>query len=294
MLLVGIALRSLPGLDIIGANIDSKWSATLRKMALVVILTRAGLGLDPKALREMSLMVLRLGILPNVVEMTVVAVVSHFLLQFPWLWSFMLGFILAGVSPSVVVPCMLNLSDNGYGINKGIPTLVIAGLSVDNVISISGFGVMLGIIFSEGSIVWQALKGPIEVMVGLGYALFMGSLTWYLPNRNEKGSSKFKFVLLFASGLLAIFGSMKVGFGGAGPIACLGTAFVAGVGWRKQGCMDAKDPIKKNFNFIWQFFLPLLFGLIGTEIKVGFVFTLHIFKNMCSHILFHTHFHVNN
>lgn len=61
-----------------------------------------------------------------------------------------LRFVLAGVSPSVVVPCILGLSDEGYGLDKGIPTLIIAGLSVDNVISISGFGVMLGIIFSEG------------------------------------------------------------------------------------------------------------------------------------------------
>ena len=60
-------------------------------MALVTILTRAGLGLDPKALRELSLVVIRLGIVPNLVEMAVVAVVSHFLLSFPWLWSFMLG-----------------------------------------------------------------------------------------------------------------------------------------------------------------------------------------------------------
>ncbi|KAB7497172.1 Mitochondrial sodium/hydrogen exchanger 9B2, partial [Armadillidium nasatum] len=150
MLLVGIALRSVPGLDIIGANIDQKWSAALRKTALVVILTKAGLGLDPIALKQMSFMVLRLGILPSLVETFIVTLVTHFLLNFPWLWSVMTGFILAGVSPSVVVPCMLSLSDSGYGVEKGVPTLVIAGLSVDNVLSISGFGVMLGIIFSEG------------------------------------------------------------------------------------------------------------------------------------------------
>ena len=60
-------------------------------MALVVILTRAGLGLDPKALRQLSFMVIRLGILPNLVEMSVVAIVTHFLMDFPWLWSIMLG-----------------------------------------------------------------------------------------------------------------------------------------------------------------------------------------------------------
>ena len=56
------------------------------------------------------------------------------------------------MSPAVVVPSLLNLSDRGYGINKGIPTLVIAAASVDDVLAITGFGVMLGIAFSEGEI----------------------------------------------------------------------------------------------------------------------------------------------
>lgn len=59
-------------------------------------------------------------------------------------------FVLAAVSPAVVVPSLLNLSDRGYGLNKGIPTLVIAAASIDDVIAITGFGVVLGIAFSSG------------------------------------------------------------------------------------------------------------------------------------------------
>lgn len=59
-------------------------------------------------------------------------------------------FVLAAVSPAVVVPSLLNLSDRGYGLNKGIPTLVIAAASIDDVIAITGFGVVLGIAFSTG------------------------------------------------------------------------------------------------------------------------------------------------
>ena len=58
--------------------------------------------------------------------------------------------MLAAVSPAVVVPCMLSLSEKGYGVAKGIPTLVIAAASVDDVLAISGFGVVLGITFSKG------------------------------------------------------------------------------------------------------------------------------------------------
>ena len=62
-------------------------------MALVVILLRAGLGLDPVALRSLSFVVLRLAFVPCIVETTVVAVVTHYLLGFPWLWGFMLGWV---------------------------------------------------------------------------------------------------------------------------------------------------------------------------------------------------------
>ena len=59
-------------------------------------------------------------------------------------------FILAAVSPAVVVPSMLKLSDEGYGVEKGIPTLIIAAASIDDVLAISGFSVMLGLTFAKG------------------------------------------------------------------------------------------------------------------------------------------------
>ena len=68
-------------------------------------------------------MVFRLAFTPCIVETIVVAVASHFLLGFPWMWGFMLGFVLAAVSPAVVVPCLLSLQERGFGIDKGIPTL---------------------------------------------------------------------------------------------------------------------------------------------------------------------------
>lgn len=60
-------------------------------------------------------------------------------------------FVIAAVSPAVVVPCLLSLQEDGYGIDKGIPTLVIAAASVDDVLAITGFGVVLGIAFSQGT-----------------------------------------------------------------------------------------------------------------------------------------------
>ncbi|RXG52054.1 Mitochondrial sodium/hydrogen exchanger 9B2, partial [Armadillidium vulgare] len=269
MLLVGILFRSAPFIDTIGKSISTEWSSSLRSMALVVILIRAGLGLDPVALKKLSYVVLRLAVCPCLVETTTVAVVSHLLLDFPWKWAFLLGFILAAVSPAVVVPCLLNLADQGFGVEKGIPTLVIAAASIDDVIAISGFGVCLGTIFSNGSSLWQGLKGPMEIGMGIAYGLIVGLILWVLPSKKEGNANIYRFLMLFCAGLLAIFGSKGIDFGGAGALGCLCVAFIAGYGWRREGRVGNKKPVSEYFNFVWILLQPMLFGLIGTEIRVG-------------------------
>ena len=90
MLIVGFILRNVPGINV-ARHIDKKWSATLRNMALVVILTRSGLELDPGALRRLKFTVIRLAFSPCIGEAITVAVVGKLLLDMPWLWGFQLG-----------------------------------------------------------------------------------------------------------------------------------------------------------------------------------------------------------
>ena len=90
MLVVGFILRNVPGINV-ARHIDKKWSATLRNMALVVILTRSGLELDPGALRRLKFTVIRLAFSPCIGEAITVAVVGKLLLDMPWLWGFQLG-----------------------------------------------------------------------------------------------------------------------------------------------------------------------------------------------------------
>jgi len=268
MLVVGICLKSIPALTFIGDNIDKDWSKVLRKIALIVILIRAGLGLDPVKLKELKFMVLRMALVPVAVEATVYGVLAHFLLGMPFLWSFMMGFVLSAVSPAVVVPAILNISERGYGLNKGIPTLIMAAASVDNVINISGFGIMLGITFSKGSLIMQIFQGPIDVLIGLSYGIGLGLISLYLPNRKEGGCFITRFTLLLIGGCVAVFGSAKIGYAGAGALACLVMAFTAGVGWRNQGLTDAQNPVKPYFGIMWTFFQTLLFGLMGAQINI--------------------------
>lgn len=266
MLLVGALLRNVPVIDVVGKNLDSAWSGALRQIALTVILIRAGLGLDPVALRKLSFTVLRLAASPCLVECLVEAIAAHFLLGLPWEWAFMLGFVLAAVSPAVVVPSLLNLSDRGYGLNKGIPTLVIAAASVDDVIAITGFGVVLGIAFSTGDLAISLIKGPLEALLGIAYGIIGGILLWYIPAKGDN-LVFFRGLMILGAGLMATFGSTAVHLSGAGPLGCLTIAFIAGFRWRKE-VKDNKDSIKDIVGILWMLFQPMLFGLIGAEVQI--------------------------
>jgi len=268
MLIVGICLKSIPSLKFIGDNIDHDWSKVLSKIALIVILIRAGLGLDPVKLKEIKFTVLKMAIVPVAVEASTYGILAHFMLGMPFLWSFMMGFVLSAVSPAVVVPAILNISGRGYGLNKGIPTLIMSAAAVDNVINISGFGIMLGITFSTGSLTMQIFQGPIDVLIGLTYGIIAGYICLHLPNRKEEGAMVTRFVLLLVGGCVAVFGAIKIGYGGAGALACLVMAFVAGVGWRNQGLSDAQNPVKGYFGTMWTFFQTFLFGLMGASMDI--------------------------
>lgn len=267
MLLTGIVIKNLPGM-----TFDSYWTPTsgiLRGIALVVILMRAGLGLDPQALKRLSGMVFRLAFTPCLAETVTVAIASHFLLGFPWMWGFMLGFVLAAVSPAVVVPCLLGLQERGFGVDKGIPTLVIAAASVDDVLAISGFTILLGITFKpHQDLLTIIFQGPKEAIIGLLFGVIWALLAVFFPGNDDQNKGRFRFIVLFLGGLLAYFGSKAVHLDGSGALAVLVMAFVAGIGWRKRG-WENDNFVTSTLADFWLIFQPILFGLIGTEIQVN-------------------------
>ncbi|XP_059176925.1 sodium/hydrogen exchanger 9B2-like [Physella acuta] len=268
MLLVGGVLGNAPYINV-AKDINATWLFSLRQIALTIILTRAGLGLDPKALRRLSFVVVRLAFLPCLAETIVDGIASHLILGFPWPWGFMLGFVIAAVSPAVIVPSLLGLGEKGYGVEKGIPTLVIAAASIDDVLAITGFGVLLGITFSTGDIVWTLFKGPLEVIAGTLFGIVGGVILWYIPQKSSKHLVLFRATLLLALGLVGIFGSIKLHWSGAGPLAALTLPFVAALRWRSEFKEGEENPLERVVGVLWMIFQPFLFGLIGAEVDLS-------------------------
>ncbi|XP_026019247.1 sodium/hydrogen exchanger 9B2-like isoform X1 [Astatotilapia calliptera] len=262
MLLAGLLLRNVPYItDAI--FIDTHWSAALRNIALSIILTRAGLGLNPEALSRLKAVCVRVAVGPCMVEACIGAVVSHFLLGLPWVWGFILGFVLAAVSPAVVFPSMLLLQREGYGVEKGIPTLLIAAGSFDVILAITGFSTCLGIAFSTGSTWMNILKGLLEVVGGIVAGMILGMFLYCFPSNDQEDLVLRRTLMLLGLSIFSVFTCNVIGFAGAGSLCTLVLAFLAALGWKTE-----KAPVAEIVGRSWDVFQPLLFGLIGAEITI--------------------------
>ncbi len=105
---------------------------------------------------------------------------------------------------------------------------MIAAASVDDVLAITGFGLCLGLVFdTNSSLVGSILKGPVEALIGVTYGVILGFILWYIPAKEDSKSLRISLLLL--SGIFALFGSISMDLGGAGPLACLVVSFVAAI-----------------------------------------------------------------
>ncbi|XP_071071394.1 sodium/hydrogen exchanger 9B1 isoform X2 [Dasypus novemcinctus] len=262
MLLGGFTVRNIPFISE-HININSVWSSTLRNAALTIILIQAGLGLDPKALQHLKRVCLRLSMGPCLVEACSAALFSHLFMEFPWQWAFLLGFVLGAVSPAVVVPSMLLLQEQGYGVEKGIPTLLVAASSVDDIVAITGFNVCMSIVFSSGDLLNTLLNSFWEVILGVLLGVALGIFAQYFPSRDQTKLEWKRAFLILGLCVSAVLGSHRAGLHGAGGLCTLLLTFLAGLKWSKE-----KIRVQKIIAGTWKVFQPLLFGLVGAEVSV--------------------------
>jgi len=142
MVLTGVCLRNFSGCV---NHIPAEWSAIVRHVGLSVILLRAGLQLDVQKLRALSRPACLLACMPCTLEALAVAGIASWIFDMPVALALCLGFVLAAISPAVVVTGMLDLESKGYGIRKGIPSIMVAAASIDDILCITGFTMSFGV-----------------------------------------------------------------------------------------------------------------------------------------------------
>ncbi|XP_047544389.1 sodium/hydrogen exchanger 9B2-like isoform X2 [Vanessa atalanta] len=267
MLIVGIIMKNI---GFVNFDADYQHVASyIRKIALTIILTRAGLDLDPTAMKKFFFTVIKLALLPWAIECGLCAVMCNLLLGLPWDWAFLLGSIFAAVSPAVIVPCLFRLREKGYGVSKGIPTLVLAVSGIDDAASVAIFGIVSSIMFSSASLTTNIIQGPLSVIGGVAFGVFCGYLVKYIPERNDAFLVPIRVLLLLTGGLMSVLGSEEIGWGGGGPLAVIAFAFVACKEWVEQGWELDDNPVATAFEIFWMFFEPMLFAITGAQVVIA-------------------------
>ncbi|XP_066138687.1 sodium/hydrogen exchanger 9B2-like isoform X1 [Euwallacea fornicatus] len=264
MLFTGVLLQNVGAVDI--DETFTEISKVLREFALVMILTRAGLDLDPHALKRLKFPVLKISVIPFMVEIGVTAVLAKYLLSIPWDYSILLGSAVGAVSPAVIVPCLFRLRSKGYGVAKGIPTLIIAVAGIDDASSVAVFGIIKTVMFSDSSVTELVMQG-LSVVVGIGFGAMWGIICNYTPEKHDPFMVPLRILMLLAGGTVTLFGSELIGYGGAGPLACVATAFTCIVCWTRQGWDIEDNPAATAFEIFWMLFEPIVFGVTGAQVK---------------------------
>ncbi len=240
-------------------------SPDLRLFALIVILLRAGLELSRKSLQRVGRMVLLLAVVPAVFEIGAVTALGPRLLGLTWLESAILGAILGAVSPAVVVPLMIDLIDQRRGAEKGIPTLVLAASSIDDVTVIVIYSVLLGAYTGQQmNITWQLLGIPVSILLGIIVGLAMGMILYRLFDRYQPRATKMALVVM---GIAILLVHAEHQLQGLVPFAALLAVMSLGFVLLERREHFAHK-LSAKFGKIWIFAEILLFTLVGAQVNI--------------------------
>lgn len=267
MLILGIVIGPY-GFNLLQPDIIDA-SADLRKIALIIILLRAGFGINKDVLKRVGRSALKMSCIPGLIEGFFIAFASVKFLNFTFIQGGILGFIIAAVSPAVVVPSMLKLIENKIGEDKGIPTLILAGASIDDVFAITIFSAFLGLYSGEHiNIGVQLLSIPLSIILGIVAGLIIGIIMVKVFNRyNIRDAKKVLLVLASAILLTELENLLKSKIEIASLLGVMTISFVIVEKLPKIG-----ERLAMKFNEIWVFAEILLFVLVGAEVNIHVAF----------------------
>ena len=265
MLLTGIILGPY-GLNLLDDSILGI-SVELRKIALIIILTRAGLGLDLSGLKKLGRPAVLMCFVPASFEMAGVILLAPKLMGLSVLEAAVMGAVLAAVSPAVVVPRMVRLMDEGYGVKEGIPQLILAGASVDDVYVIVMFSTFVGMMQGEGASVLKFVNIPVSIFLGIAIGLFFGVLLAYLFKKvHIRDTSKVLLILSISFLLVVIEDALKT----AVTFSALIAIMFIGVGLLKKREVVAKR-LSAKYGKLWVAAEVFLFVLVGSTVNIGYL-----------------------
>lgn len=263
MLVTGILLGpyALHILDDSILNISSE----LRRIALIIILTRAGLSLDIKDLLKVGRPAVLMCFVPACFEIIGMVILAPALLHISILEAAIMGAVVGAVSPAVIVPKMLKLMDEGYGVEKGIPQLILAGASVDDVFVIVMFSAFTGLAQGGTISTVSFMKIPVSIVVGIIVGGVMGfALAGYFEKVHIRDSAKVIILLGISFIMVSIEDSLPMI-----PFASLIAVMCVGIVLQKKRTVVA-ERLSAKFNKLWVAAEIILFVLVGATVDLKY------------------------
>lgn len=264
MLLTGIALGPYV-LNLLEPSLLSV-SVDLRQLALVIILTRAGLALDIKDLMKVGRPALLMCFVPACFEIAGMMLIAPPLLGISLLDAAIMGTVVAAVSPAIIVPKMLHLMDQKYGTSKSIPQLIMAGGSVDDVFVIVMFTAFTGLALGGNISAVSFLQIPVSILSGLVLGVLLGwLLTRYFKRYHMRDSVKVLIILSVSFLLVALERVLK----GVLPVSGLLAVMALGATLLKNYEVLALR-LSAKFSKLWVGAEILLFVLVGATVDIKY------------------------
>ena len=265
MLITGIVLGPY-GLNLLDGSILGI-SADLRKIALIIILTRAGLGLDISGLKKIGRPAVLMCFVPASFELIGMILLAPKLMGLTTLEAAIMGAVLAAVSPAVVVPRMVKLMDEGYGVKEGIPQLILAGASVDDVYVIVLFSTFVGMMQGEGASVLKFVNIPISIFLGIAIGLVLGVLlAHYFKKVHIRDTSKLLIILSISFLLVVLEDKLTTAITFSSLIAIM----IISVGLQKKREVVAKR-LSAKYGKLWVAAEVFLFVLVGATVNISYL-----------------------
>lgn len=242
-------------------------SAELRKIALIIILTRAGLGLDLSGLKKIGRPAVLMCFVPASFELFGMLLLAPKLMGLSILEAAVMGAVLAAVSPAVVVPRMVKLMDEGYGVKEGIPQLILTGASVDDVYVIVLFSTFTGMMQGTGASAIRFINIPVSILLGIAIGLGIGVLLAYFFQKIHMRDTSKVLIILSISFLLVVLEDYL-----ATPItfsALIAVMFI-GIGLQRKREVVAKR-LSAKYGKLWVAAEVFLFVLVGATVNIDYI-----------------------
>ena len=247
-------------------------SSELRTVALIVILTRAGLSLDLADLKKVGRPAILMCFVPAVFEIIGTTLLAPSLLSISVSEALLLGSVIAAVSPAVIVPRMIHLMKQGYGQEQRIPQIILAGASVDDVFVLVLFTAFLGL--NDGGM-FSAIaftRIPIAIFSGAFLGLAVGYFLVYVFNQfHIRDSVKVLVMLATAFLLMGLETALASSFPFSGMLSVMGVSLMI---FRKKRQLAERLSLK--FNKIWILAEIFLFVFVGASVDLSYAFSAGI------------------